>query len=349
VARSFIGFVESSKEDGAFGMVLMLPHSTDEKGFITDLLTQALPSMSAHHFPELINARWLDEEPYVVQSQLKLEKERHQLEKEHQARLQEIEERIEREKAKYRFLYDILAPTATDSELVNAVEVFLKKVGYGEIGQPAKQHVLEEDLQIRDGGSLIVVEVKGLSGFPTERDCGQVHKYVTRRGKLEKRTDVHGLFVVNHERNLAPLERQNPPFTQQQINDAEYSEVYSLVTTWQLFNAFLACERGELTFEDIDACLHKPGLITFRPRNWRLAGRITHVYDKIGVGRVELGNGTVTVGSTLGVINKGKFLTQKVDSIQVDREEVSVGYPGQNLGIKFAFTIRTNLEVYFID
>ena len=67
----------------------------------------------------------------------------------------------------------------------------------------------------------MTIEVKGISGTSTDKDCSQIDKVVKRKMKKYDRTDVNGLYIVNHQRYLPPLSRDNPPFKDIQIKDAE--------------------------------------------------------------------------------------------------------------------------------
>jgi len=49
------------------------------------------------------------------------------------------------------------------------------------------------------------------------------------------RTDVRGVSIINHQRNLHALERNNQNvFTQPQIQDAMHHDI-TILTTWDLF------------------------------------------------------------------------------------------------------------------
>ena len=80
----------------------------------------------------------------------------------------------------------------------------------------------QEDLQIHDRSPCLLLEVKGIAGMPTESDTIQGTKYVMRRMKNWKRTDVSGVFLVNHQRNIPALDRDHEnAFTPQQLADAD--------------------------------------------------------------------------------------------------------------------------------
>ena len=71
-----------------------------------------------------------------------------------------------------------------------------------------------------------------IGGTSKDEECSQIFKIKSRRMKELKRFDVFGLYIVNHQKHLPPLNRENPPFTENQIQDAINDE-RGLLTTWQ--------------------------------------------------------------------------------------------------------------------
>lgn len=54
-----------------------------------------------------------------------------------------------------------------------------------------------------------LVEIKGIRGKPKEANSLQVTKYLAPRMREWGRTDLHGLTIINHQRNLPGLEREH--------------------------------------------------------------------------------------------------------------------------------------------
>src|SRR5690606_33742325 len=79
-----------------------------------------------------------------------------------------------------------------------------------------------EDLQITDRSPTLIVDIKGIGGYPGDEDALQASKHASIRMKEWKRTDVNGLSIINHQRHLPPLERENQmPFRQELLHAAE--------------------------------------------------------------------------------------------------------------------------------
>ncbi|MHA1650104.1 MAG: hypothetical protein ACTSYB_07905 [Candidatus Helarchaeota archaeon] len=152
---------------------------------------------------------------------------------EYQQKIQELTNQIAQERDKFKFLYGLL--TKTGDELVECVKQALTFIGFKDvrdvdkiIESKGKSKLKQKDLQIHDKSPVLLIEIKGLIGFPTESDCNQVIKYVHRRMKDWRRVDVKGITIINHQRNIPPLNRKKA-FTEQQINDAESQDYLLLI------------------------------------------------------------------------------------------------------------------------
>lgn len=62
-------------------------------------------------------------------------------------------------------------------------------------------------------------------------------------------------------------------------------------------------------------------------------GKITHYFNKIGVGVIEL-EGKLKVGDTIIISGRGQEFEQPVDSMQVEHEQVSEAKAGDSVGLK---------------
>jgi len=75
-------------------------------------------------------------------------------------------------------------------------------------------------------------------------------------------------------------------------------------------------------------------------------GTVTHYYDKIGVGVVEL-TAPLAVGETIKFVRGGEDLfEQKVDSMQVEHEKVDAVKKGDTIGLKIDKEVKEGAEVY---
>lgn len=74
---------------------------------------------------------------------------------------------------------------------------------------------------------------------------------------------------------------------------------------------------------------------------------MTHYYDHLGVGVIEL-SGALAVGDTIKVVGHGKEFTQKVESMQVEHEQVEKAKKGESVGIKIDQKVKEGDEVFMV-
>ncbi len=77
----------------------------------------------------------------------------------------------------------------------------------------------------------------------------------------------------------------------------------------------------------------------------KLVGKITHYYNNIGVGIIEL-KGGLKAGDTVHIKGKGGDFEQMVDSIQIEHEGVDKAKKGDVIGIKVKQKVKEGDEVY---
>lgn len=77
-------------------------------------------------------------------------------------------------------------------------------------------------------------------------------------------------------------------------------------------------------------------------------GQITHYYTKIGVAVVKL-TGDLEVGDRIHIVGHTTDLTQTVDSMQIEHEQVEKAAKGQSIGLKVSDHVREGDKVYKIQ
>src|SRR5690606_33827519 len=84
-------------------------------------------------------------------------------------------------KVKYKFLSDLLVESG--EALVSAVEEYLKWLEFESVVNldDTNPDLLEEDIQVDCKGRFLVVEIKGIGGTSTDKDCSQISKIKYRR------------------------------------------------------------------------------------------------------------------------------------------------------------------------
>jgi putative protease len=74
-------------------------------------------------------------------------------------------------------------------------------------------------------------------------------------------------------------------------------------------------------------------------------GTVSHYYTHLGVAAVVL-EGALSVGDTIHIKGHTSDFTQKVDSIQIEHQDVDKADKGDNIGIKVVEHARVHDEVY---
>lgn len=77
----------------------------------------------------------------------------------------------------------------------------------------------------------------------------------------------------------------------------------------------------------------------------KLIGKITHYFSKIGVAVIELSD-ALEAGDTIRIVGGETDFTQKVDSMQIEHEEIKKAKSGDNVGLKVSQKVREDYKVY---
>jgi translation elongation factor EF-1alpha len=80
----------------------------------------------------------------------------------------------------------------------------------------------------------------------------------------------------------------------------------------------------------------------------RLIGKVTHYFGKAQVAAVEITDGQLSVGDTIRIKGHTSDWTQKVESIQVEHEQIQTAKPGDQIGIRVMEHAREHDEVYLV-
>lgn len=135
--------------------------------------------------------------------------------------------------------------TASGNELEMYVEIILKELGF-EILQAEKNR---DDLIIKYGDQIAVVEIKGLSHSAGEKNAAQLEKW---RATYLENTGINpkGILVVNSYRELPLLERTEENFPDQMLRYSTGRE-HCLITTVQLLTLHLEISLNPTSKETI--------------------------------------------------------------------------------------------------
>lgn len=80
----------------------------------------------------------------------------------------------------------------------------------------------------------------------------------------------------------------------------------------------------------------------------KFVGKITHYYDKLGVGLLKINTGSLKIGDNLLISGKTTpLIRHKIESMEIDNKKVKKAEKGQEVGIRLPLC-RTGNEVYKI-
>ena len=80
----------------------------------------------------------------------------------------------------------------------------------------------------------------------------------------------------------------------------------------------------------------------------RKIGEVTHYFTNIDVAAIELED-ELNVGDTIRIMGHTTDFEQKIDSMEVDRDPVETGKPGQEIAIKVKNRVREHDEVFLVE
>lgn len=321
------------------GRLLILPQLSNKAEAIVTLLREVLSDISPHLFPHIEGGRWVERNEYELDSVLKYKDEKIKVQQRAKKELEYLDKKITDERAKLGFLHGIITETGRD--LVTSVKSCLALLGFEQILDIDRQILRQntsgkrqEDLQVHDISPTLIIEVTGLSGLPREADTLQVVKYVSRRMKEWKRTDVHGVSIVNHQRNIPALERDNDNvFTTQQIEDAKSQDI-TLLTTWDLFLLIKGMLKWGWNPKAIQELFYKSGRMSRVPTIYKPIGKIVNYWERIGVVGVQISGNVLHKGERIGYITPEGYLEEEALSLQIENQDVEEAPSGQLVGIK---------------
>jgi translation initiation factor IF-2 len=75
-------------------------------------------------------------------------------------------------------------------------------------------------------------------------------------------------------------------------------------------------------------------------------GRVFNFFAKPCVAAIEITSGELRVGDTITIKGETTEITQKIESMEIDRVKVESAKAGQGVGIKVVERVRLNDKVY---
>jgi hypothetical protein len=328
INQEIISFVQTNKNFITF----VFPNIQDKSAFLSDFFKNVLPALYPDVFPFSTQFKWIEHPEYYIPNLQQLLDEKVKLAEDFEANNAQIEIKISENNKRFKFLHELI--TETDDKLVHAIFAFLKFLEFKNvtIKDEESHSIREEDLQVELDNGILVIETKGIGGTSTDSDCSQISKIKHRRCKERNAFDVSALYIVNHQRFLPPLKRKNPPFTEQQLEDAKNDE-RGLLSTWQLFNLYNEIQNGLISKEAARQQMLAYGLIEFKPKLGTSIGLPKELYKNGQIAIVDIINTKIKQGDNLLLERDGIFKRSKIISLQLDGKDVPEVLNGE-VGIK---------------
>lgn len=287
-------------------------------------------------FPQHDHHLWAERPELQPPQLIRFQKEIQSIKESADQEIAVLEEKIRDIRHSHKHWYDLL--TQKGRPLVEAVLSTLRELGFKEaVDVDAKREEsseplpFREDIQIHDESPTLVVEVKGLTGCPSDADCSQAVKHVLMRIREWNRNDVQGLTIINHQRNLPPDERDLKPFRDEIAQNASDTGL-GLLTTWDLFRLVRNTTSLEWNLDSVKSVLYKTGRIDPIPQHYEYVGAIVKKWkDAFSI----VPSARVAIGDRLAIETHDAFLETDVRSLQLDDKDVDCASAGSRCGIGY--------------
>ncbi|PZU91957.1 MAG: hypothetical protein DCE90_19120 [Pseudanabaena sp.] len=338
------------------GWIILLPNLKDKVNFTTKLITQFLPNLAPALFPEQEYLSWVNDVKYCLPQVNQFQQKIVEVQEQASLKIIELEQEIENHKTNFSYLFNLL--TETGDSLVQAIKTTLIILGFKQvkdIDQELESQGIKrqnrEDLRIHDYEITLILEVKGISGFPSDEDTLAVDKYVSLRMREWKTVNVQGLTIVNHQRHLPPLDRNNDlPFRQEMLDASEHQNI-GLLTTWDLHRLTRSFLQNKWKHEDIKELFYKVGRIPIIPSHYEFIGTIQRFIPTMSILGIQIEASNLKVGDRIAFELPVVFEEQECESLQFENHPITIGEIGMLVGTKTNLTreeARVGVRVYKI-
>jgi translation elongation factor EF-1alpha len=78
-------------------------------------------------------------------------------------------------------------------------------------------------------------------------------------------------------------------------------------------------------------------------------GKVTHFFDKINVAAIGITDDVIRIGDKIRIGEFGIGVEQKIDSMQMEHQEISEAKAGDEVGIKVMTAVKSGDIVYKIS
>lgn len=204
-------------------------------------------------------------------------------------------------------------------------------------------------MQIHDGEIKLIVEIKGINGFPSDEDILAVQKYVPLRMREWDYTQIQGLTIINHQKHIPPLNRDNDlPFRKEMLEVTEEQNI-GLLTTWDLHRLVRSFIHNEWKHENIKDLFYKVGRVNILPNHYEFIGKIERFIENKSILGIKIEASNLRLGDRIAFELPVIFEEQVCDSLQFKNNPIEIAEVGMLVGTKTHLTkenARVGVRVY---
>ena len=334
---NLIGYIQLFEDNNVNNMLIVLPQCTNKDLLLKNIFENVLPYFYPEMFKDFVKDTWINKEEYLLPEIKEILDEKNRIQEEYQIKIEEIEKKLDEEKEKNQFLYNIISSSGTGKKLVDNVIKCLEFLGYPKVedyDDVREDGDKEEDLHIYlNEKDYMIAEVKGVNGPAIEDDCNVIVKYKSRNCAKIGVSSIHGMVFVNYHKNVEPNKREELGFTPKEIKDAK-RDGYTLVGTYELFKALKLCKENIINKKTIRKSLETPGLFKSIPEEFENIGKIDNLLSDLNVICLPLGCDEININDELLIIDGTRCYKTKIESMMVDSKNVKNVKKGDRVGIK---------------
>lgn len=321
------------------GWIFIFPQIADKANFLLEFVRDILSEIAPEIFPYSENKNWIQSQEYLPVKIKDLYKQIKQIETETQQKIEKIKNQIQKEKDDIEYQNKLL--TDDGDSLVKAVEMTLKVLGFSNVINVDEEYVKQgktdgndEDLHILDNSENLLVEIKGVSGFPRDDDVFQVTKHIPIRMREWNKTNVKALSIINHQKTIPALRRENQSVFRDKVIESAEKQLVGLMTTFELYRLVRSFLKNKWKHENIKELFFQSGKISIIPTHYQYVGYVEKYWDKVEVVTVYIEENPIKVGDTIAFELPIEFEEMQVNSIQVSKISVETTEVSVLAGIK---------------
>lgn len=328
--------VIAPKKKSKGGWIFVFPRISRRAEFLAAFFKNILPDLCPHLFPHAEGQNWIHRKEYELPTVLEKVAQIAVVQSEAARKVEALEKEIRVEREANQFLYDLIR--GTGGNLVEAVETALGILGFtvvvdvdDEMKKAGRNKSLREDLRIHDASPILVVDVKGIAGKPADAEALQAQKHAFIYVQEQNRADVRGLTIINHQRLLPPLDRDNEMPYRKEILDNAVQLSLGLLTAWDLFRLTRGFLRNGWKHEHVKPLFYTTGRILPIPTHYEYVGIVKQSWKSAFSVLIEAAE--LKVGDRLAIELPVDFEEQVILSLHLNDADVAVARSGDEVGI----------------